>query len=354
MFYSIVNSDRVPRPSRVQVARHRRGTMMILMLTAFIMLFVAAVIGIDVAFMHVTRAELRTATDAAARAGVEALGRTQNINAARQAAVEYAARNTVAGAPLRLSPSDVEIGSTVGGGGNRFTFRPGGNRPNAIRIRGRRTADSPSGSIPLFFGPRFGQSAFQPEHVATAARLDLDVSLVLDVSGSMSVQNRFPGLVNAVRVFIQELEQTQQEERLSMTVYSTNASKAVAMTSNLQSVNTALSRFRPNGMTAIGRGMQVGLSTFRDPQARPFALRAMIVMTDGQHNTGIHPFNVVSDVFNQNVTVHTVTFSRGANQGVMREVARRGGGIHVHADNNADLVQAFREIARQLALVLVE
>ena len=80
----------------------------------------------------------------------------------------------------------------------------------------------------------------------------------------------------------------------------------------------------------------------------------MIVMTDGQHNTGVHQFNVVSDVFNQNVTVHTVTFSRGANQGVMREVARRGGGIHVHADNNADLVQAFREIARQLALVLVE
>jgi len=339
---------------RTQVQPPRRGAMLILVVTALIILFVAAVIGIDVAYMHVTRAELRTATDAAARAGVEALGRTQDINMARRAAIEFAARNTVAGAPLQLSASDIEIGSTVGGGSSKFSFQEGANPPTAMRIRGRRTADSPSGPIPLFFGPMFGQLDFQPEQVATAARLDLDVSLVLDISGSMSIQNRFPGLVNAVDVFIRELEQTPQDERCSMTVYSTDARKEVAMTTNLQQINQRLAQLGPNGMTAIGRGMQVGLTTFNDPQARPYALRAMIVMTDGHHNTGIHPRNVVSQVRQQNVTVHTITFSNGANQNTMREVARLGGGIHIHANDNQQLAEAFREIARQLSVLLIE
>ena len=332
----------------------RTGGMLILIVTGITILLVAAAIGIDVAYMHVTRAELRTATDAAARAGVEALGRTQNVAAARQAAIDFAARNTVAGAPLQLSAADIEIGSTIGGGGNRFSFRPGATPPTAMRVHGRRTANSPSGPISLFFGPMFGQNDFQPDHFATAARLDLDVALVLDISGSMSIGNRWSGLVDAVRVFIHELEQTPQDERCSMTTYDTDATKQIPMTTDLQSINRRMAQLSPRGMTAIGRGMQVGLTTFSDPQARPFALRTMIVMTDGHHNTGIHPSNVVPQARQMNVTVHTVTFSTGANQTTMRQLARDGGGIHIHADNNAELVEAFREIARQLNVLLIE
>lgn len=343
-----------PQLRRTAQVNTRTGGMLILVVTGITILLVAAAIGIDVAYMHVTRAELRTATDAAARAGVEALGRTQNVAAARQAAIDFAARNTVAGAPLLLSANNIEIGSTIGGGGTRFNFRPGANPPTAMRVHGRRTANSPSGPISLFFGPMFGQNSFQPDHFATAARLDLDVSLVLDISGSMSSQNRFRGLVDAVSVFIQELEQTPQDERCSMTVYDTNASKEILMTTNLQTINRRLARLGPRGMTAIGRGMQTGLTSFNDPQARPFALRAMIVMTDGHHNTGIHPSNVILQAQQMNVTVHTITFSPGANQGTMRQLARDGGGIHIHADNNAQLAQAFREIARQLSVLLIE
>ena len=332
----------------------RVGGMMILIVTALIILFVAAAIGIDVAYMHVTRAELRTATDAAARAGVEALGRTQNVNAARQAAIDFAARNTVAGVPLQIAAGDIEIGSTVGGNNSRFTFRPNATPPTAMRITGRRTAGSPSGPVSLLLGSMFGTSTFQPVQSATAARLDIDIALVLDVSGSMDTANRYGGLKNAVNVFINELNQTPQEERMSMSVYSTDASKQIAMTTNLQSINNRLNQLGPNGLTAIGRGMQVGLTTFSDPQARPFALRAMIVMTDGHHNNGIHPSNVIPQARQQNVLVHTVTFSSGANQVTMRDVARAGGGIHFHADNNAQLAERFREIARQLSVLLIE
>ena len=50
---------------------------------------VMAAMTVDVAYMQLIRTELRTATEAAAKAGVEALIRTQNATAAKAAAVQY-------------------------------------------------------------------------------------------------------------------------------------------------------------------------------------------------------------------------------------------------------------------------
>ena len=60
-----------------------------------IILIVGAVFSVDIAHMHMVRAELRTATDAAARAGAEAIARTQDPNAAIDAALNVAQQNIV-------------------------------------------------------------------------------------------------------------------------------------------------------------------------------------------------------------------------------------------------------------------
>ena len=78
-----------------------------------IIVLVMSVFSTDVAYMQLTRTELRTATDAAARAGAEALSRTQSEPQARVAAKNAAGRNAVAGAPLLLDDSDMIFG-TVG------------------------------------------------------------------------------------------------------------------------------------------------------------------------------------------------------------------------------------------------
>lgn len=80
---------------------------------ALTILFCSAVIGIDIARMHTTRSEPRTATDAAARAGAEALGRLQTREAAIEAARQIAGLNLVAGRPLRLKPEQIQVGRTV-------------------------------------------------------------------------------------------------------------------------------------------------------------------------------------------------------------------------------------------------
>ena len=67
--------------------QNRDGAMLPFVALVIIVLFAAAVFAIDVASIHVVRSELRTATDAAAKAGVEALGREQSTEAAIEAAL---------------------------------------------------------------------------------------------------------------------------------------------------------------------------------------------------------------------------------------------------------------------------
>lgn len=334
---------------------NRHGAMLVLIGVVFVVLFIAAAFAIDVARIHVTRSELRTATDAAAKAAVEALGREQSIAAAREAALNIAQRNIVAGNGLDLDPSNIVFGGAVAQEDGSFSFNPDAPFINSARVIGARTADSPDGSVGLFFAPVFGVDNFEPTQVATATRTDRDIALVLDVSGSMNSGGRFEALQNGLDVFLQELDATRQDEMVSLSVYSTESRKLVDLTNDLQQVRDAFADESPEGFTAIGRGLSTGLdSIINDPSARPFALKSIVVMTDGRQNRGIPPTVIARRAADRNVTVHTITFSEGANQELMEEVAEIASGTHLHAENNQQLVDAFRDIARQLQVLLIE
>ncbi|MCA9134033.1 MAG: VWA domain-containing protein, partial [Planctomycetales bacterium] len=120
------------RQHNYRQAAHRRGAMMILVAATIIILLVGAVFSVDVAYMHMVRAELRTATDAAARAGSETLARTQDPAQARVAAAAIAEQNQVAGNGLSLAPGDIEVGSLRPTAG-RFDFVPDVSPFTAVR-----------------------------------------------------------------------------------------------------------------------------------------------------------------------------------------------------------------------------
>jgi Mg-chelatase subunit ChlD len=309
--------------------------------------------------MHVTRSELRTATDAAAKAAMESLGREQKTSAAVDAALRVAKENQVAGKGLTLDRNQIVFGTATASGKGGFDFREGGggsgNPLNAVRVTGQRTTGSPDGTVSLMFGSLFGVSNFQPQAIAAAARSERDIALVLDVSGSMAQFGRFDGLKNAMKVFLDELDRSPQKEHLSLACYSTTSRKLVDLTPDLNLVRAAFAKESPQGMTAIGLGLKTGLdSLLKDKNTRPFAIKTVILMTDGFHNTGIIPESVAPDCAKNGIKVHTVTFSSSADQSRMKEVARITGGIHFHANSNQDLVDQFRIIAQQLTVVLIE
>jgi uncharacterized protein YegL len=341
----------------------RQGAMLPLIAVTMVILFVAAVFAIDIARIHVVRSELRTATDAAARAAVEALGRTESEGDAIQAAIDVARRNQVGGKALELDPAKIVFGSSVQNADGSFTFvdriDSDPNDPNiianSVRVVGERTRTSPSGQVNLLFGGIFGVDDFQPIQSATATRLDRDIALVLDKSGSMDNNGRFPALLNGVSVFVDELKDTKPKENVSLVAYDTFPRKLLDLTEDLDAVRDRIGQETPSGRTGIGRAMQMGLNSIQnDPKARRLALKSIVVMTDGRQNEGISPIAVANECRRANVTVHTITFSSGANQTLMQQVADRTGGTHLHATDNAQLVEAFRTIARQLQVLLIE
>ncbi|HIK90514.1 MAG TPA: hypothetical protein EYG03_00775 [Planctomycetes bacterium] len=93
--------------------RNRRGGMLPLIAICLPVILAFSAFAINIAWMQLTRTELRTATDAAARAGSRMLSRTQDTDVAQATAMEAAARNTVAGDSLVLANSDMIFGMSA-------------------------------------------------------------------------------------------------------------------------------------------------------------------------------------------------------------------------------------------------
>lgn len=163
-------------------------------------------------------------------------------------------------------------------------------------------------------------------------------------------------LVDAVDTFLNVLETTDQQEKVSLATYSSSATLNLNLVSDYDEVRNELNSINPSGSTAIGYGLQTGLPSLLNTSfARPYAAKTIVVMTDGIHNYGIDPVVATQSIMqNYNVTIHTVTFGAGADQARMADVAEIGGGNHYHAATGEELIAVFEEIANNLPTLITQ
>jgi Ca-activated chloride channel family protein len=342
--------------------------------------------AVDLSYMQTTRLELQAAADSAARAGATRLSQTDDTTDARNYAIAIGAQNTVAGAALNLRTSEVEVGRSARNGSGKWIFTNNGRPANAVRVTAQRTRTSRDGVVRLFFGSLIGTPSFQPVQSATASFLNVDICLVLDRSTSMkegvdedgimytndsrfcrvpNSTSRWKILDGAVRVFIEELADTDADEKVALATYSSDLSSTNycgvssspssldrRLDSNLTGITQAMDRLTTsvwNGNTYIESGMRTGLAALLDTRyARVGAERVMILLTDGNENVG-SAMSAAASCADEGITVHTITFSDSANQTTMRNVANACGGKHYHANSAEYLRQVFRELAAQTA-----
>ncbi|WP_286178237.1 vWA domain-containing protein [Rhodopirellula sp. JC639] len=333
--------------------RKRRGAMLILILVMLVGFVATVAFSVDIAHMHLSRTELRSATDAASQAASQELSRTFDTSLAIRKGQEVALLNRVNGQPLQLENSDFEFGRSDQDAEGRFVFRDGATPMNTVRVTGRRTSGSASGAIPLLFGNVLGFSTFEPELTSAATYIERDVILVVDRSGSMT-GTKFADLQTAIGVFVATLGATPVNEQVGLASYNQTATQDVQLTVNLGEVTSGLSALVTSGRTSISRGMQAGQAIINAGRDEQFVERTMIVMTDGLHNEGPEPATVATELAADQIQIHTITFGSGADQNRMQTVAAIGGGRHFHALSAAELVEAYREIALTLGTVITE
>jgi uncharacterized protein YegL len=343
----------VRQPSLHRRAKTREGAMLVLICVMILAFFVTVAFSVDIAYMHLVKAELRSGTDAAAKAAAEALARTQSTSDATSQGLAIALENRVAGQELRLRDTDFRFGNSSPDQTGKFVFEENKRPFNSVQVTGARDSASLSGSVNLYFAKLLGVSAFSPKETATATYVERDIVLVVDRSGSMRGQ-KFRDLQAAVRVFVDVLVRNPVEEKVGLASYSTFATEDVQMTDQLQLINDAMNRMPVDGFTSISRGIEAGERIMRNSRSRDFVERTFVVMTDGIHNTGIDPEIPARRVAAEGVTIHTITFGSDAERGRMQRIAEIGHGKHFHADNGRQLQAVFREIALTLSTIITE
>jgi Mg-chelatase subunit ChlD len=382
------------RKGRLKKSSKRQGAMLVLIAITLIIFVVALVFSIDVAYMQLVRSQLRAAADAAARAGAQTLSTSQDEKAAVQKAIDIALENVVAGDPFKLAADDIEIGKSVVQKDGSWAFEPGGQPYSAIRVNAERTASSTAGPVQLLVGGILGRKTFEPRHVATASQVDQDVVLVLDRSGSMAwdlsgtewkyppgipsypagyctdphpTLSRWAAAAAAVNAFLDAVTETRPVEHVSIVSFSSEysacdmdvpaASTDSQLTLDYSKARAAIAKLSSNpipGGTNIGAGIDEAVEVLKGGKARSFAQKTIICMTDGHWTDGNNPVDAARRAADENITVHSITFSNNADEAVMKDVARVGNGKHYHAPDAATLKAIYEEIAFTLPIILTE
>lgn len=364
----------------------RRGAMLVMILILLPALLSIAAYAINLAHIESAHTEIRIANDAAAKAAGRVYSLTGDRALALDAAQEAADNNPIFNEfILPIEDGDLTIGSSTRPvDADAYEFTPS-FQGNSVRIMTQSLADGDGNAIGTLL-PIFGfQSDIRPLFTSISTQSDIDIALVIDRSGSMAYaadevaeyppvpaaapagwdfgapvppQSRWLDLVAAIDVFRNSLNDSPQDELVSLSVYNDESENLVELTDNYAQLSIPLDEISNQfdlGGTNIGDGMLRGLNTLMDPaKARTDAAKVIIVLTDGVHNFGTSPFRVARQSADRGVAVFTITFSDEAKQGDMESVADIGGGSHIHAVTGDALKQAFADIVKQLPNVITQ
>lgn len=202
---------------------------------------------------------------------------------------------------------------------------------------------------------------------------DYDNEYRLGVAGAPR-HSRWALLYDGVDAFLDVLDLTDQEELVSLVTFNNTARLDFDLQKSTDddglspyiddgypSIRRRIADITPDGGTAVGDGLLEGLPPLIPNEddntsiARPFAAKTIVVLTDGVSNSGTSPGAAVSQIVGEaNVTIHTVTFTPGADQTAMKAVAAAGHGRHYHDNDGTRLIAIFEEIANNLPTILTE
>jgi len=148
-------------------------------------------LGIDMSRLHSVKNDLQRAADAAALAAAQALATADQDMLHEEllaVAQDMADRNLVAGEVVELTLGDLILGqATFDGTTGRYTWLgEAEDMPNGVQVTLRRTDNSPSGAVDLYFGVLVGKDQANLTATARAVLIPRDLALVCDLSGSMN------------------------------------------------------------------------------------------------------------------------------------------------------------------------
>lgn len=213
------------------------------------------------------------------------------------------------------------------------------------------------------------------------------VILTIDVSGSMRADDVAPSRIEAAKAAAKAFVDKQPANvRIGVVAFSDSAALVQAPTNNRTDVLNAIARLRVQRRTAIGSGIITSMSAiFENPNSKTlapdtgdigmqppsptpvqpgaYASAVIVLLSDGQSNTGPLPADAADQAAAKGVRVYTVGLGSpdGAvlqtggfavrvwlDKETLKLVAQKTDGKYFKADNEADLVDIYSTLSSKL------
>ncbi|MFZ5816743.1 MAG: YfbK domain-containing protein [Bacillota bacterium] len=199
---------------------------------------------------------------------------------------------------------------------------------------------------PFHHGTHLIEIGLQARTIEKAERKPAVLTFVVDVSGSMDMENRL-GLVKRSLGLL--LDQLEADDRVALVVYASEAKVVLEHTADKERIRRALDSLKPGGSTYAEEGIRLGYSlAYRNYQEG--AINRVILCSDGVANVGkTGPDEIlrqIEDYRQKGITLTTVGFGMGNfNDALMERLADKGDGQYAYVD---ELDEARRVFAAQL------
>ncbi|NMB43417.1 MAG: VWA domain-containing protein, partial [Clostridiales bacterium] len=120
--------------------------------------------------------------------------------------------------------------------------------------------------------------------------------------------------------------------------------KSIADKSNMKSI---INGINASGSTNIGGGLNAGLNDLISNNYRKGS-GAIILLSDGEHNTGTHPNSVIPALQREGIPVFTIGVGSGTDIALMQSIAQQTGGEFYYASKPSNINIIYKTIKNRL------
>ncbi|WP_421863326.1 vWA domain-containing protein [Motiliproteus sp.] len=164
----------------------------------------------------------------------------------------------------------------------------------------------------------------------------LNLTYLIDVSGSMHAPNKLPLAVNALKMLTRQLR---PQDRVAITVYAGAAGLVLEPTDGTDKTKiiAALDRLRAGGSTAGGAGIRLAYNTAKQHHTDG-AISRVILVSDGDFNVGTRNTDELKRLIEKeresDVSLSVMTLGRGnIRDELMNTLAETGNGTAAYIDS---------------------
>ena len=207
--------------------------------------------------------------------------------------------------------------------------------------------EGPTDNHPFSIHTSYSQAPWNEKHLVAhiglqGKRIDVDelppsnLVFLIDVSGSMSAQNKLPLLKSSMKMLVNEMR---PNDKISIVVYAGAAGLVLPPTDgeNKAAIVDALEKLQAGGSTAGGAGIQLAYKVAKE-QFVDGGNNRIILATDGDFNVGASSNaemqRLIEEKRNQGIFLTVLGFGMGNYKDSKMEIlADKGNGNYAYIDN---------------------